>query len=319
MKRNSLVAAAILFLAVFVSYKQFSVSASAAQPQGQSDSHPGHQSDGTFIGPDGTHYISQQDFVDSGKRCGTREDDDVERSVNGGNGDAKPGGGGNIPPWPGPQVVNTYLHVIVSSSGQGIIPQQQLDAQITVLNNAFGGNFQFVKAGFDQTTNDTWYNLAQGSTAESQMKSALRQGSADDLNLYFANLGGGLLGWATFPSSYNSAPSRDGVVILNTSVPGGTAVPYNLGDTGTHEVGHWVGLYHTFQGACSKQGDLIADTPAERSAAFGCPVGRDTCGAPGSDPITNFMDYTDDSCMFQFSADQVSRMKAQWMVYRYGK
>ena len=235
----------------------------------------------------------------------------------GGGGGGTNGGGGGGGGTFDPVTIPVAFHVI-HSGNQGMLSNGDINGQINVLNQAFSGTgFSFTLASVDYTDNASWFTMSPNSSAEAQAKSALNIDPFTHLNIYSANPGGGLLGWATFPWWLANDPDDDGVVLLYSSLPGGSAAPYDEGDTGTHEVGHWLGLYHTFQGGCNGQGDEVADTSAEKSPAYGCPVGRDSCRRQaGLDPIENFMDYTDDDCMNQFTTGQADRMQASTVTYR---
>ena len=267
-------------------------------------------------------YESQGHYIRSGKRCATKSvpqgdlsdinerlreiEKTIRRTV-------------------GILDINVYWHVIKSSTNAGAISSTDINAQIAVMNNDYRqSNVRFTLVSTTETVNDAWYDLSDGSSEEIAMKTALRVGTAADLNVYSIMNNEGILGWATFPMYAAGNLAYDGVVVDYRTLPGGTAAPYNLGATMTHEVGHWMGLYHTFQDGCvvsTSGGDEIADTPCELEPAYGCPTGRDSCpgttGAlAGLDPITNYMDYTDDSCMNNFTPDQTTRMKAMWAAYR---
>jgi hypothetical protein len=101
-------------------------------------------------------------------------------------------------------------------------------------------------------------------------------------------------------------------------MPGGNLGKYSEGDTLTHELGHWLMLDHTFARGCSASGDWVVDTAPEAMPQFDCPVGADTCAAPGVDPIHNFMDYSQDSCMNMFTQGQADRMSDAWLQFRAG-
>ncbi|KAF5310831.1 hypothetical protein D9619_008029 [Psilocybe cf. subviscida] len=223
-----------------------------------------------------------------------------------------------------PAIIDVYFHVILPSddTSGGQIPNQQIYDQIDTLNYDYsdtGLSFRLKKV--DRTVNSDWFkNGGPGTKQQTQMKQKLRVGGPGDLNVYTVSFSGpweGLLGYSTFPVTYESAPTDDGVVIMYNTLPGGANAPYNLGRTLTHELGHWVGLYHTFQGGCSEPGDYVSDTPQEASPASGCSMGRDTClMSLGMDPVSNFMDYSDDSCMNSFTKGQAKRMISQLMTYR---
>jgi hypothetical protein len=197
---------------------------------------------------------------------------------------------------------------------------------------------RFVLRKITVNRNERWFHAAPFSRADRQMKTRLHRGKARVLNIYVNRPRSGgqlLLGYSLFPWQHRAHRKLDGVTVRDVSLPGGRARGYNLGDTVIHETGHWLGLLHTFEGSpdgCSGSGDGVADTPAEASASFACDLTRNTCHTddvpdPADptktidplDPINNFMDYSFDACMYQFTPLQNERMIALFMHYRYGR
>jgi Pregnancy-associated plasma protein-A len=236
--------------------------------------------------------------------------------------------------------VDTYFHVITDGSN-GALSNEQLQDQLQVLNDSYRPyGFTFQLLGTTTTDNASWYRAGVTSSAQTEMKQALRAGDASTLNVYFnrpsGSISGTLLGYATFPWQYASDPDDDGVVIYSASLPFGDIIRFNEGKTLVHETGHWLGLYHTFntdfgrfqliniflylfkvRNGCNTSGDDVRDTPRQRSSTSGCPIGRDSCPfSSGLDPINNYMDYSDDSCYSSFTPGQQDRMMAMWAEYR---
>lgn len=230
--------------------------------------------------------------------------------------------------------VPVYVHVIRKNDGSGNTTNREVDRQITVLNRAFSGRtssasvntpFRFRLKDVDRTNNTDYYNWSI-SDDDRPAKRELHRGGFRALNLYVASLEDGLLGYATFPTTNNKLIKRDGVVLTKESLPGGAFGPYSRGDTATHEVGHWLNLYHTFQGGCSDPGDYVADTPRQRAGnnVFVCDPTLNTCGNNVGenalrDPVHNFLNYTDDNCIDRFSRGQEDRMEISYLAYRKGR
>ncbi|PFH49921.1 hypothetical protein AMATHDRAFT_62218 [Amanita thiersii Skay4041] len=178
---------------------------------------------------------------------------------------------------------------------------------------------RFYLKGVNHIYNADWFNnVAPGSPQEKALKTQYRHGDELTLNIYSVGLVStpGLLGYSTFPWNFADDPHNDGIVIHYATVPGGDYPHYDEGAVAVHEVGHWVGLLHTFQGGCSQPGDFVSDTPAESTPAFGCPKYRNTCASTGSDPIHNFMDYTYDKCKTHLTKGQLWRLVKILKIFR---
>jgi hypothetical protein len=223
--------------------------------------------------------------------------------------------------------VPVYVHV-VTDGATGSLTNAQIADQIQVLNMTFGGfeggyatGFSFRLAGVTRTDNAAWFYAGISGKDAHEMKRTLHQGGNNALNFY-STTADVYLGWAYLPDIVTKPGQAylDGIVIDWESIRGTStryAGRYDQGETATHEAGHWLNLEHTFQGGCgAKGGDFVDDTPEELTPTSGCPAGKDTCPAPGLDPIHNYMDYSYDQCYTEFTAGQTQRMRDAWLYYR---
>jgi hypothetical protein len=229
--------------------------------------------------------------------------------------------------------IPVVVHVVYKTTAQNIT-NRQVKSQIEVLNEDFNNTnpdntlvpseFKTAQASVGirfvldriirvQTSKTSW------GTNDAVKKTSLGGSDAVNpathLNMWVCNLGQGLLGYAQFPGG-NAA--TDGVVILYSAFgsrvknPRGTYISkYDLGRTATHEVGHWLNLRHIW-GDASCGNDLVGDTPAANTANYGCPTypHKSTCTGTPNEMTMNYMDYTDDACMYMFTTGQKGRVNA---------
>ena len=233
--------------------------------------------------------------------------------------------------------VPVVVNVLYNKASENIA-NDQIKSQITVLNKDFSGTnsdvggtpgeFTSVLSGDTKihftlqsiirkktnkkswTTNDAMKKTSQGGLDPTNPTTTL--------NMWSCNMSGGILGYAQFPGGKSAT---DGVVILYAAFgsraiyPSGTyATDYDLGRTATHEIGHYFNLRHIW-GDANCGNDFVDDTPIHNSANYGCPAIPSTsnCGGTTHDMMTmNYMDYTDDACMYMFTAHQATRMQATY-------
>jgi len=207
--------------------------------------------------------------------------------------------------------VPVYFHVMRDAKGHGNVTNRQIARQVTVLNRDYNSlGFSFKLMGISRHNNTAWHHDRNSA----HYRAVTRRGGSNALNVWLVDFS--YLGISTFPWDYRQKRAVDGIRVHWDSLPGGSIIHFNLGGTATHETGHWLGLFHTFQGGCTNTNDQVSDTPAESTPTTGCPATRDSCPANGTDPIHNYMDYSWDSCYEEFTGGQAARAHKMWTAYR---
>jgi hypothetical protein len=232
--------------------------------------------------------------------------------------------------------IPVVVHVIRNSAGTtGHIPEDRVRSQIDILNEDFlalagtlgedgtDAQIEFYLAtedpdgnpstGITYTNNSTWFN------DDGDYWTPLHWDTNRYLNIY-TNTASGALGYVPgFPQQGLAGQARDRVVCHYRAFGRDSPwIPFHKGRTAVHEVGHYLGLQHTFNGGCGTSacyvtGDLVCDTEQQSNPNFGCPSTA-SCGSP--DPIRNYMNYTDDLCMGEFTPEQARRSRCTLEFYR---
>lgn len=234
--------------------------------------------------------------------------------------------------------VPVAFHIITNKKGEGQLSNMtaKIGDQINLLNKVYNQfNIAFKLVSIDITVNDSWFTNASYYTdknALNQMTSTLSKTPSSIMNVY--TLGSQkVLGEATYPWYDEKGTSGDYVVINYNTLPGGPGTffegKYNQGKTLVHEVGHFLGLFHTFEGGdfeCNTNpphdgcsiGDQVDDTPNQLVCYFeGCNENLDSCPTPGKDPVKNFMGYNPDACMNEMTVGQGNRLLQSIITFRY--
>ncbi|GKT62531.1 metalloprotease 1 [Colletotrichum tofieldiae] len=229
--------------------------------------------------------------------------------------------------------VKVYVHTVSSEAKRDYISDESIDKQFELLRNVYADydiNIQRDETIASRTVDDflatgQWPLTNEQVVAKREFFTKTRKGSYDAINLYYyTDMTKDFWGSCTIPQdnvtrSFDDVNFReDGCSINADSLPDGPFEQVGLGYTTIHEVGHWFGLLHVFQGySCEGVGDFVDDTPTTQVDTKGCPVGKDSCpDVPGLDPIHNYMDYSDDSCFNEFTEGQKLRMHSMWETLR---
>jgi hypothetical protein len=220
--------------------------------------------------------------------------------------------------------IPVIVHNVVGTDNNAFVTNDSVERQIQVLNDAYReSRIYFRLARINRVINDRLsrpnVNIIGVPMTDGLLEEFLalpENNPSVNLNIFVIDYGNDYEGMASFPWNVEKNLRRDGVIISYKTLP--SEVTKYKGATAVHEVGHWLGLYHTFEGGCAAPGDQVADTPAEALPSYDA-APRDSCpGCPGLDPVDNYMDYSPDGVRKKFTVGQVKRMHEMIERYRPG-